>query len=94
MEKSKIYGKTTSTPFYAQVVNSSVNILRIREAFPTFPNKKIIEIYNAAFSKLGHKNKKIQSTTKRPSQKQVIVSVFTNLTNTIIEEAKSLENQS
>jgi len=87
MEKSKIHGKTTSTPSYAQVVNLSVNILRIKEAFPTFPNKKIIEIHNAAFSKPGHKGKKIESTTKGPSQKQVIVPVFTNLANTIIEEA-------
>ena len=89
MEKSKIYSKTTSTSSYAQVVNSSVNILRIKEVFPTFPNKKIIEIYNAAFSKPDHKGKKIQSTTKGPSQKQIIVPVFTNLTNTIIEEANN-----
>jgi len=93
MEKSKIHGKTTSTSSYAQVVNLSVNILRIKEAFPTFPNKKILKIHNAAFSKLGHKSKKIQSTTKGPSQKQVIVPVFTNLTNTIIEEANDYDFQ-
>jgi len=59
MEKSKIHGKTTSIPSYAQVVNLSVNILRIKKAFPTFSNKKIIEIHNAIFSKPGHKGKKI-----------------------------------
>jgi len=89
MEKSKIHGKMAPTPSYAQAANSSVNILKIKEAFPAFPNKKIIEIHNATFSKPGHKDKKIQSTTKGPSQKQTIVPAFTNLTNTIIKEANN-----
>ena len=89
MEKSKIHGKMAPTPSYAQAANSSVNILKIKEAFPALPNKKIIEIYNAAFSKPGHKDKKIQLTTKGPSQKQVIVPASTNLTNTIMEKANN-----
>jgi len=89
MEKSKIHGKMAPIPSYAQAANSSVNILKIKEAFPAFPNKKIIEIHNATFSKPGHKDKKIQSTTKGPSQKQTIVPAFTNLTNTIIKKANN-----
>jgi len=34
---------------YAQATNSGVNILKIKEAFPTLPNKKILEIHNIAF---------------------------------------------
>jgi len=67
MEKSKIHGKMASTPSYAQAANSLVNILKIKKAFPALSNKKIIEIHNTAFSKPGHKGKKIQSTTKGPS---------------------------
>ena len=36
---------------YAQATNSGVNILKIKEAFPALPNKKILEIHNTAFSK-------------------------------------------
>jgi len=59
LEKSKIHGKMASTLFYAQAVNSLVNILKIKESFPTLSNKKIIEIYNTIFSKPGLKSKKI-----------------------------------
>jgi len=45
--------------FYAQAVNSLVNILKIKESFPTLSNKKIIEIHNTTFSKPGLKSKKI-----------------------------------
>jgi len=89
MEKSKIHGKTAQSPTYAQAANSSVNILKIKEAFPALPNKKIIEIHNAAFPNPGPKNKKIQSTTKGLSRKQALVPVSTNLANVIMEEANN-----
>jgi len=89
MEKSKIHSKTAQSPTYAQAANSLVNILKIKEAFPTLPNKKIIEIHNAAFSNPSPKTKNIQSTTKGPSCKQALVLVSTDLANAIMEEANN-----
>ena len=74
---------------YAQAINSATSILKIKEAFPALPNKKILEIHNVAFSKPGHKGQKIQSTTKGPSRKQAIISISNKLTNTIMEEANT-----
>ena len=66
-----------------------MNILKIKKAFPTLLNKKIIKIHEVVTSKPGHKSKKIQSTTKGPSRKQAIVPVSNNLINVIIEEANT-----
>jgi len=63
------------TKSFAQATASAANILKIKEAFPTLPNKKIIEIHNATLDKLAYKTKKIQITTKGPSRKQVIIPI-------------------
>jgi len=36
----------------------AANLLKIKEAFPALPNKKIIEIYNAMLSKLANGKRK------------------------------------
>jgi len=72
-QESYTSGKKSSPQSYAQAANSTVNILKIKEAFPALPNKKIIEIHNVATSKPGLRGKKIQSTTKGPPRKQAIV---------------------
>ena len=74
---------------YAQATLSPLNILKIKEVFPTLLNKKILEIYDATFPKLNNKGKKIQSTTKGPSRKQAIVPVFSNLIETIMGDANT-----
>jgi len=59
-EACLIKGKSSlSSPiFYAQTTNSMASILKIKEAFPALPNKKILEIHNAAFPNQTTKNKK------------------------------------
>jgi len=90
-EAHTLKGKNTlsSSLFYAQAINSAVSILKIKEAFPTLPNKKILKIHNIAFSKLDNKEQKIQSTTKDPSRKQAIVPAFNKLMDIIIGEANT-----
>jgi len=84
-------GKTNPTPtkLFAQVVSVAANILQIKEAFPTLPNKKIMEIHNAAFDKPAQRTKKIQITTKGPSRKQAIVPLLDKYTETIMTDTSS-----
>jgi len=96
LEKARITlrnaaGKTkNSSPLsYAQATSSASNILKIKEAFPALPNKRILEIHNATFPTLNNKGKKIQPTTKGPSRKQAIVPVSSNLTDSIMEDANN-----
>ena len=77
LQKNTSNTRKSSSPLsYAQAMSSPLNTLKIKEAFPVLPNKKILEIYDAIFSKLNNKGKKIQSTTKEPSRKQAIVFFF------------------
>jgi len=64
----------------------AANILKIKEAFPTLLDKKIIKIHNMALNKLTSKNRKIQVTTKGLSRKQAIVSLHNKHTNRIMED--------
>ena len=57
-----------------------MNALKIKEAFPTLPNKKVLEMHNAAFAQPVNKTKKVQYTTKGPSRKQVIIPVPVRVT--------------
>jgi len=54
---------------YAQVTNAMASILKIKETFPALPNKKILEIHDAAFSKPNNKGRRIQHITKGLSRK-------------------------
>jgi len=60
-EVCSIKGKS-SLPFpipYAQTTNSMASILKIKEAFPALPNKKILKIHNAVFPNPDNKGRKI-----------------------------------
>lgn len=88
--KNALGKKKDSSPLiYAQATLSASNILKIKEAFPALPNRKILEIHEATFPKQNNKRKKVQPTTKGLSRKQAIVPVFSNLTETIMEDANT-----
>jgi len=74
---------------YTQAISSASNLLKIKDAFPALPNKKILEIHDAAFHQPNNKTKKIQYTTKGPSRKQAIVPVSSNLTKNIMGDAST-----
>jgi len=84
-------GKSSSySPMsYAQATNAAASTLKIKEAFPALPNKKILEIHNAAFPKPDNKGRRIQHTTKGPSRKQAIVPTSDNIKDIIMGEANA-----
>ena len=54
LEKSKAHQQKISTKgksplSYAQIASNVTNALKIKEAFPALPNKKVIEMHKAAF---------------------------------------------
>jgi len=81
--------KNSQTPrSYAQVSSSANDILKLRDAFPALPNKKIIEIHNATLnSSQPKKKKKIVTTTKGPSRKQAIVPILGQHITSIMNNA-------
>ena len=84
-------GKSSLSPpmSYAQATNSVASILKIKEAFPALPNKKILEIHNMAFPKPDNKGRKVQHTTKGLSRKQAIVPTSDKIKDTIMGEANT-----
>jgi len=74
---------------YAQTTVFAASILKIKEAFPALPNKKILEIHNAAFPKPDNKGRKVQHTTKGLSRKQAIVPTSDKIRDTIMGEANT-----
>jgi len=72
---------------YAQAFLPTADILKLRNVFPTLPDKKIIEIHRATLSKKSPKGRKIQITTKSPSRKQAIVPIPTQYSVTIMNNA-------
>jgi len=78
MESSKKHQEACSTKgksflnspiSYAQATNTAASILKIKEAFPAIPNKKILKIHDVVFPKPNNKRRRIQHTTKGPSRK-------------------------
>jgi len=74
---------------YAQATNAAASILKIKEAFPALPNKKILKIHDAAFPKPDNKGHRIQHTTKGLSRKQAIVPISDNIKDIIMGEANT-----
>jgi len=74
---------------YAQVVLYISNALKIKEAFPDLPSKKVLEIHNTAFIQPVNKTRKIQHTTKGPSRKQAIIPVPLDLAENIMGDAST-----
>jgi len=74
---------------YAQATNAAASILKIKEAFLALPNKKILEIHDAAFPKPDNKGRRIQHTMKGLSRKQTIISTSDNIKDIIMEKANA-----
>ena len=94
LDKSRIFQKTFSVKgnsqvSYAQAASYVSNALKIKEAFPDLPNKKVLEIHNAAFAQPVNKTRKIQHTTKGPSRKQAIIPVPLDLAENIMGDAST-----
>ena len=68
-------GTSPSVP----LTNATASILKIKEAFPALPNKKILEIHDTAFPKPNNKGHRIQHTTRGLSRKQAIVPTSNNI---------------
>jgi len=92
-ENSKYFKKNSSSiqkKSYAQVSSNSTNtarkMLKIKEAFPNFQNKKI-ELIQKIISSKGKLKPHINMTTKRPSCKQVIVLMSTNNANKFVKDS-------
>jgi len=75
--------------FYAQATNTIANILKIKDAFPALPNKKILEIHDAMFPKPDNKGRRIQHTMKGLSRKQAIVPTSDKIKDIIMEGANT-----
>ena len=75
--------------FYAQIASNVTNALKIKEAFLALPNKKVLEMHNAAFGQHTNRAKKVQFTTKGPSIKQAIIPVYNNLAESIMGDAST-----
>jgi len=74
LEKTKALQQNISTKgnshiSYAQAALYVINALKIKEAFPALPNRKVLEMHNAAFAQPVNKTKKVQYTMKGPSRK-------------------------
>jgi len=94
LEKSKAYQQKISTKeksplSYAQIASNVTNALKIKEAFPVLPNKKVLEMHKAAFGQYANRAKKVQFTTKGPSRKQAIILVHNNLVESIMANAST-----
>jgi len=83
--KSSLYSPMS----YAQTTNAAASILKIKEAFPALPNKKILKIHDTAFPKPDNKGRRIQHTTKGLSRKQAIVPTSNNIKDIIMGEANA-----
>jgi len=82
-KKEKIF----LSKLYAQASSLASDILKLRDAFPALPNKKILKIHKATLSKEPSKGRKIQTTTKGPSRKQAIILIPSQYMVTIMNNA-------
>jgi len=73
LEQKKNKKNLPTTKSYAQALVQAADILKLKDAFPALPNKKIMEIHNASLNVTQPKGKKISTTTKGLSRKQAIV---------------------
>jgi len=94
LEKSKAHQQKISTKgksplSYAQIASNVINTLKIKEAFPALPNKKVLEMHKAAFGQYTNRAKKVQFTTKGPSRKQAIIPVHNDLAESIMDDAST-----
>ena len=67
----------------------AMNILKIKEAFPNLPNKKIDTIQKVVNGSNNKPKPRLNMTTKGPSRKQVIVSINNKLGKRFIKNSVS-----
>ena len=94
LEKSRARQQKTATKekiplSYAQIASNVANALKIKEAFPALPNKKVLKMHNAAFGQHTNKAKKVHFTTKGPSRKQAIIPIHNDLAENIMGDAST-----
>jgi len=94
LEKSRAHQQKIATKgkaplSYAQIASNVTNALKIKEAFPALPNKKVLEMHNVAFGQHTNRAKKVQFTTKGPSRKQAIIPVHNDLAESIMGDAST-----
>jgi len=82
--QQKISNKGKSPLSYAQIASNVTNALKIKEAFPALPDKKVLKMHKAAFGQHANRVKKVQVTTKGPSRKQAIIPVHNDLAESIM----------
>jgi len=87
--QQKISNKGKSPLSYTQIASNVTNILKIKEAFPALPNKKVLKMHKAAFGQHANRVKKVQVTTKGPSRKQAIIPVHNDLAESIMGNAST-----
>ena len=73
-ERSMGKAKPVNKSFAQVAGNAPKNLLKLREAFPKLPAKKILEMNNVRWGKTPNKPK-IQITTKGPSRKNVLIPI-------------------
>ena len=82
-QAKKLGGQPVKKSFAQATKGNENNLLKLRKAFPALPARKIIKINNISAGK-GNPKPKIQSTTKGPSRKNILVPLSaTNIVNVI-----------
>jgi len=72
---------------YARAINSApTDILKLRETFPSLPASKILEMHKAG-QKNNNPTPRVQTTTKRPSRKNVLIPLEPTHKNLIYNKA-------
>jgi len=87
-ERSMGKAKPTNKSFAQAVGVKPKNLLKLREAFPKLPAKKIIEINNVGLGKTPSKPK-IQITTKGPSRKNILIPMDATDRKNILDAANT-----
>ena len=78
---------STGKATFAQITKNNVeNLLKLREAFPVLPAKKIIEL-NFQGNNTKEKKTKTRITTKGPSRKNVLIPMDNNDKGNILNHA-------
>jgi len=88
LDQRKSKRKSPPLMSYAQASSQAADILKLKDAFPALPNKKIVEIHNAALNVTQPKGKNKRSfTTKGPSRKQAIIPLLDQHVKSIMNNA-------
>jgi len=86
---NKLYAQALSSKLKSNTVSSNIamNTLKIKEAFPNIPNKKIDTIQKVVNSSSNKPKPRLNMTTKGPLHKQVIVPMNNDLGKRFIKNS-------